>query len=325
MLNLPYDVVQEKVHKDSGLGKEEIEKRVKEKLEALSGLISREGALHIIANELGVKLIQEDFGSLKISQLKDGMRGVSINLKVLDVYERRTFARGEGEGKVKSALCTDETGTLRVAFWNEKADEAEKIQKDDIISLENISVKHGQALEVHVNDRTIISINPPGISVMPEHRTIPRKKMDEITKEDAIVEVFGTILQIYDPYFFEACPHCSRKMRPKDGAFICDTHGENEPNHRGILTIFVDDSFKALRCVLFDDQIKKITSRSMELLRTDEAERNMLKQDLLGSFILVQGRVRYQEQYDRLEIVANELSLDVNPEEEIKKLEQALS
>ncbi|MFT4309866.1 MAG: hypothetical protein ACMXYL_05260 [Candidatus Woesearchaeota archaeon] len=325
MLNLPYDVILERIMKESNLSKEDIEGKAKEKMDSLSGLISREGALHIVANELGIRLLQEDFGALKASQLKDGMRGVSINLKVLDSYDTRTFARNDGEGKIKSALCADETGTVRVAFWNDKAVEAAEIKKDDIISLNNISVKKGQMLEVHANDRTGISINPQGISVISENRTYPRKKMDDITKEDSLVEVFGTILQVYDPYFFEACPKCNRKMRQKENGYYCDTHGQAEPVYRGIMNIYVDDSFKALRCVLFDDQMKKITSRDMGLLRTDENERGQLKEDLLGAFVLLQGRVKFQEQYDRIEIIANDITLKIDPEEDIKKIEDTLS
>ena len=43
------------VSEKTGLGEDEIKKKVKEKQRELSGLVSETGAAYIVANELGVK------------------------------------------------------------------------------------------------------------------------------------------------------------------------------------------------------------------------------------------------------------------------------
>ena len=54
MIDVPYDDAVRAIEQEAGISKAEVESRVKEKLEQLSGLISKEGAIHIVANDLGV-------------------------------------------------------------------------------------------------------------------------------------------------------------------------------------------------------------------------------------------------------------------------------
>ena len=63
MIKIPYDTIIEKIMEHSKLTLEEVNSKIKAKTEQLAGLISKEGAAHIIANELGVKLFEE--GKLK--------------------------------------------------------------------------------------------------------------------------------------------------------------------------------------------------------------------------------------------------------------------
>ena len=58
MIKLPYDEIVAKLNEKSNLTSEEIASKIKLKMEQLSGLISKEGAAHIIANELGINLFE---------------------------------------------------------------------------------------------------------------------------------------------------------------------------------------------------------------------------------------------------------------------------
>ena len=63
-----YDDIVNKINEASGLSKVDIEDKVKTKMNQLSGLVSKEGAATIIANELGVKLFQSPL-KLKIKNI----------------------------------------------------------------------------------------------------------------------------------------------------------------------------------------------------------------------------------------------------------------
>lgn len=56
MEHLPLNEIIDRIKKDTNLSDKEIEKMISKKVEELSGLISKEGAAEIIANELGAKL-----------------------------------------------------------------------------------------------------------------------------------------------------------------------------------------------------------------------------------------------------------------------------
>ena len=69
MYQLPYDKIIEKIKEKTGLSQEDIEAKIKQKMEDLSGLISKEGAAHIIANENSVKVFEEGSRELKIRNI----------------------------------------------------------------------------------------------------------------------------------------------------------------------------------------------------------------------------------------------------------------
>ena len=58
MMNMPYEVILERIKEKSELSEAEIIQKIDKKLDQLSGLISKEGAAHILANELGIKIFE---------------------------------------------------------------------------------------------------------------------------------------------------------------------------------------------------------------------------------------------------------------------------
>jgi hypothetical protein len=67
MIKITSEQIIEKISQKTQLSKEDIVSKIKAKMDQLSGLISKDGAAHIIANELGVKLFEE--GKLKIKDI----------------------------------------------------------------------------------------------------------------------------------------------------------------------------------------------------------------------------------------------------------------
>jgi len=210
MINIPYEQVVEKI-KENGLSEEEINSKVKAKMDQLSGLISKEGAAHIIANELGIKLVEKTSGRLKVKNILTGMRNVELVGKVQQVYEVREFQTETRSGKVGSMMIGDDTGIIRVVLWGSQADKLKDITVGDVIKVESGYVKdNNNRKEVHLGDRGTLSINPEGESVgeikIPEPN---RKSIVDLKEGDIDTEVMGTIVQVYDIRFFELCPEMS--------------------------------------------------------------------------------------------------------------------
>ena len=121
MLKVGFDEIIRKIKEEKKLTDIEIQVKIDKKLNDLSGLISKEGADHIVANELGIKLFDKaGMEKVKINELLIGMRRVGINGKVTSVFSINQFTKEGKEKKVASFIAGDETGRVRVVLWDEK-------------------------------------------------------------------------------------------------------------------------------------------------------------------------------------------------------------
>lgn len=59
---------------------------------------------------------------MKIKDLKPGEGKIDIEVEVVDVGEVKTFEKFGRSGKVASATVKDDTGTIKMTFWNENAE-----------------------------------------------------------------------------------------------------------------------------------------------------------------------------------------------------------
>ena len=76
MIRLSYDEIIAKIKEKSSLSESELSGRIEGKMSQLAGLVSREGAAHIVASELGIKLVDQLSGRLQIKNILNGMRDV---------------------------------------------------------------------------------------------------------------------------------------------------------------------------------------------------------------------------------------------------------
>jgi len=77
---------------------------------------------------------------MKIGDLRQGMRRVDVEAKVLEVSEpREVQSRYTGERfKVAEATISDGTGTIKLVLWNEQI---EQVNPDDTVRIENGYIK----------------------------------------------------------------------------------------------------------------------------------------------------------------------------------------
>lgn len=117
MFKIPLSEIIDKIKEKSNLSEEEINSKIDAKLKQLSGLISKEGAAHIIANELGVRLLDQVSGKLQIKNIVVGMRDVETVGKVQQIFPLREFQRKDGSpSKIASLVIGDETGTISIVL-----------------------------------------------------------------------------------------------------------------------------------------------------------------------------------------------------------------
>jgi replication factor A1 len=72
---------------------------------------------------------------MEISELKAGMRNVSITGKIDSVGEPRTVnLKAGGTNTVADAIISDESGSIKLSLWGE---EINNVQPGDRVSVEN--------------------------------------------------------------------------------------------------------------------------------------------------------------------------------------------
>lgn len=72
---------------------------------------------------------------MKISELKAGMRNVSVTGKIDSLGEPRTVnLKSGGTNTVADAIISDESGSMKLSLWG---DDINKIKPGDRISVEN--------------------------------------------------------------------------------------------------------------------------------------------------------------------------------------------
>jgi replication factor A1 len=72
---------------------------------------------------------------MKISELKPGMRNVSVTAKIESVGQPRTVnLKSGGTNNVADAIISDESGSIKLSLWG---DDINKIRPGDRVSIEN--------------------------------------------------------------------------------------------------------------------------------------------------------------------------------------------
>jgi replication factor A1 len=327
MIKVPYEEIILKINENTQMSTAEIEERIDKKSKQLSGLISKEGAAHIVANELGVKIFEPVSGKLQIKNILSGMRDVETVGKIMQVYELREFSNEKRSGKVASMLIGDESGSIRIVMWGDQADNVNKVSPQNIVKVIGGYVRENNGRkEIHLNDRSQLLINPPGenvgeVSVKIEPGT--RKQIKDLTESDSGVELLGTVVQVFDIRFYEVCPKCSKRARQSADLYACAEHGNVIPSYAYVLNSILDDGTETIRCVYFRNQVDKLLELSNEEVlkfRNEPAEFEAVKNNTMGKIVKVTGKANNNSMFNRVEFIVNEIDTKPNPEAELKKV-----
>lgn len=335
MIKLTAEQIIDKIREKKNVSKEEVEARIKEKLEQLAGLVSRDGAAHIVANEMGINAFEEfASGKAKINKLMPGMRNVDVVGKVVDKYEIREFSNDRGSGKVGSFMLGDETGLCRITCWHAMTDKMQMLKKDDIVKIKSAYARENNSrVELHLNDKSEIEINPPGEKVEVTERSsvtqmdAPRKKISELTENDNNVELLGVLLQVFEPRFFEVCPRCGKRAKQREDKFVCEQHDEVVPDYSYVMNAVIDDGSETIRAVFFRQQAEQLIGKPKEEIvqyREFKDKFDEVKIDLMGKMVKITGRVTKNSMFDRIEIVARSVDMKPDPSAEKERLTKEL-
>jgi len=323
MISVPLKDIIAKISKESHLSDAEVQQKIKAKIDQLYGLVSEEGAAHILANEYGIKLFEVS-GELKIKDIMIGMKSVDIAGKVLRKYELREFNTEKHKGKVANLMLGDETGTIRIVFWNDRTNEFTQLKEEDIIKIKGAYVRDNAGRkELHLGDNSHIIINPANVTITTrERKEYSKKHIAELT-DGLSAEIMGTILQVFDIKFFEVCPKCNKRLRLRDDSFACDEHGIQTPIYNYVLNVYLDDGTGNIRTIFWKQQsqrLLKLTDAEFNTIRVQPELFEKYKTDMLGVQVKILGTTK-NNIMGRLEFNSEIVFTDLNPDHEIELLD----
>lgn len=315
MIKLSYADIVAKIKEEKGLSEEEINERVNNKVKQLSYLISKDGAVHIIANELGIKLYVNVFKSkYKVKELLTGLRSVEIALKVLQKYEVKEFKNEKRSGKLATFFVGDETGSCRLVIWDEKiiGSYFNLVKEGDTIKIQNAYVRENNngVKELHLGGNSSFILNPADENIgevsTSNKPSYKKKTLDRLEAND-FVEVAGTIVRVFEPRFYTGCPQCYKKI---DESGNCAEHGLVNQKLIPIFNFVLDDGTDSIRMSLFRDNVEKLFNVSYDdiiKIKNDPAAFANIRDSLLGKQVAVTGRANRNEMFDSLDFNASSI------------------
>ncbi len=295
-----YDKISAKLAQVSDVSLEEIDRRVEAKRAKLSGLISREGALQVIAAELGISFDNE---KLKIDELLPGMRKVNFTGKIISLFPIREYKTKSGDtGKVANMIVADDTSNIKVVLWDTNHIgllEKGEIKEGSVVQIASGSMREN---EVHMGSFSEFVLSSESFEDVKTEKPVKEKSIEEFSPGDS-VNTRAFVVQAYDPRFYEANTETGKKITEEELA-------QGIPSEKkAILNIVIDDGTENIRAVMFHENVQ-----GLGLTAYDDPElMAQQKQNILGKEFMFSGTVKRNSYFNNYELGVNsieEIDLD---------------
>lgn len=196
-----------KIIESTGLTRKEIQNMVEDKKKELKGLISEEGALFVIARELGVDVKEENKDLMNdieiyISDITYNMKNININGRIKEIYNANKFNKADGgTGYVGSFLLHDKTGEIRIVLWDDHVNifGKDNFQQNGLVKIVNGTVRKGkfEDKEIHIGKFGKVILSPEDV----DYKKYPKIKFELTNIKDVnlnlkSISLEGKVIQI---------------------------------------------------------------------------------------------------------------------------------
>ena len=183
------------------LTREEVLDRIEEKKRTVgAGYLTDQGALFLVAGELGVSLRKDDASpDMRIGDLYIGANDVTVVARVLALYPVATYNRKDGgQGRYRRLTLFDGKNTVRFTVWEEGLEQIEKsgIKPDSLVRVANGYVKQG------LDGKPTLNLGKRGkIEALTDEKLSAKlgpiasvvQKIPALTKEEPFVALEGVV------------------------------------------------------------------------------------------------------------------------------------
>jgi len=155
------------------LTREEIKNLIDKQIEDFSGLIDEEGAIVIVAKELGIDVkAHQESAKMETDQLINDLKpriNASIVGRIIEISDIRNFNKKDGsKGSLLPFIVEDSSGMIRCLAWGDfhtQITNDNNFKLNEIVRIVNGFVKPNKdgGIEIHIGSKSRIQIQPDEI------------------------------------------------------------------------------------------------------------------------------------------------------------------
>ncbi|SDJ64780.1 replication factor A1 [Halovenus aranensis] len=226
-------------------------------------------------------------GDEHLATLEPGDRGVNVEVRVLEVEQKRIDGRN-GETEILSGVLGDETGRLPFTDWEPRTE----LSVDTSVRIEDVFIREF---------RGVPSVNVSEFSTVETLET-PVEVADSGTQYqigDAIetggmfdIEVTGNVVAVRDGSgLIERCPECGRVIQSGQ----CRSHGEVEGEDDLRVKAILDDGTGTVTAILDESLTTAVYGGDLDDARAharEEMDREVVADSIRDSIVGREYRVR---------------------------------
>ncbi|MBT6645935.1 MAG: single-stranded DNA-binding protein [Thaumarchaeota archaeon] len=175
------ELISKLLEKVPELSRSVIEERINEKKEKVgAGYLTDQGAIFLVAADLGVTLEQSQKAEVGIKDLYIGAKEVTLESRVLNISPTKQFTKKDGSSfSLRTITVYDNNSTASVKLWDEKANlpGIEELKPGDLIKIikayvksdltgaPTINIGSGASIETSQSESDIASIDSKIIDI----------------------------------------------------------------------------------------------------------------------------------------------------------------
>ncbi len=223
-----------------------------------------------------------------IQEIEEDGEEVDVKGRIVSMQDPREFQRDDGsEGIVRAGDLADESGVVRLSFWDEKAQN--NFQVGDAFLIENARTRMGlYAVELNIGKTArVIHLEESEVEDLPsfselEEKLYVHKKIDDLEEDDRNIRIISRIVDIQDPNEFQrqdGTPGIVRNIEIGDDTGIIRTTLWNE---QAEVPYEVGDALRIEnpRVTFRNDQIELSISGSTKLTKAKDDDEYICSKDI---------------------------------------------
>nr|AIF16214.1 nucleic acid binding OB-fold tRNA/helicase-type protein (RFA1, RPA1, rpa) [uncultured marine thaumarchaeote KM3_73_B11] len=216
------ELISKLLEKVPELSRSVIEERINEKKEKVgAGYLTDQGAIFLVAADLGVSLEQTQSPEVAIKDLYIGAKEVTLESRVLNISPTKQFTKKDGSSfSLRTITVYDNNSTASVKLWDEKANlpGIEKLKPGDLIKIIKAYVKSDLtgAPTINIGSGASIETSQSESNIVPIDSKITDASEIKDEQKDLIVSgTLGSVMSLLEFTNSKGQPSKALKFRLK--------------------------------------------------------------------------------------------------------------